>query len=99
LLIYDISDCQQIHRCYIVWGSRKWIILLPVFAPCIAFGLVAVGIKTKGFSNTTTEANFQLYLRGLDYTLKYYYANAALNLILTLTIAHLVAQAGRIWWI
>ncbi|THU96517.1 hypothetical protein K435DRAFT_858473 [Dendrothele bispora CBS 962.96] len=61
-------------------------------SPCIAFGLIAVGIKTKGFSNTTTEANFQLMLKGLDYTLKYYYVNAAFNLILTLTI-------GRIWWI
>ncbi|THU94702.1 hypothetical protein K435DRAFT_798677 [Dendrothele bispora CBS 962.96] len=90
-----ITDSVLIHRCYIVWGSRKWIILLPVLASILlnSFGLVAVGIKTKGFSNTTTEANFQLMLKGLDYTLKYFYANAALNLILTLTIA------GRIWWI
>ncbi|THU96501.1 hypothetical protein K435DRAFT_797254 [Dendrothele bispora CBS 962.96] len=90
-----ITDSVLIHRCYIVWGSRKWIISLPVLASILlnSFGLAAAGIKTKGFSNTTTEANFQLMLKGLDYTLKYYYANAAFNLILTLTMA------GRIWWI
>ncbi|THU96499.1 hypothetical protein K435DRAFT_797252 [Dendrothele bispora CBS 962.96] len=64
-----ITDSVLIHRCYIVWGSRKWIILMSVLASILlnSFGLVAVGIKTKGFSNT--EANFQLMLKGLDYTL------------------------------
>ncbi|THU96536.1 hypothetical protein K435DRAFT_572195, partial [Dendrothele bispora CBS 962.96] len=37
--------------------------------------------------------NFQLMLKGVDYTLKYYYANAAFNFVLTLMIG------VRIWWV
>ncbi|KIK51347.1 hypothetical protein GYMLUDRAFT_181521 [Collybiopsis luxurians FD-317 M1] len=48
---------------------------------------------TKGFSNTASEANFDLALKGTNFLFGFYYANAAFNLILTLLIA------GRIWWV
>ncbi|THU96539.1 hypothetical protein K435DRAFT_664386 [Dendrothele bispora CBS 962.96] len=50
-------------------------------------------MSIKGSTDATIEANFQLLLKGTDYTLKYKYANAVFNLVLTLVIA------GRIWFI
>ncbi|THU80133.1 hypothetical protein K435DRAFT_696328 [Dendrothele bispora CBS 962.96] len=90
-----IADSVLIYRCYMVWGFREWIVSLPIIASIAmnSFGLVAGVMGIKGSVNTTNEANAQLMLKGLDYTLTYYYVNAAFNLVLTLMIA------GRIWWI
>ncbi|THU88507.1 hypothetical protein K435DRAFT_916994 [Dendrothele bispora CBS 962.96] len=90
-----IADSILIYRCYIVWGSKKSVIALPVLASIAtnSLGLVGVGMRTKGASNTTVEANVNLLLRGIDYNLKFLYINAAVNFGLTLMIA------GRIWWV
>ncbi|KIK68212.1 hypothetical protein GYMLUDRAFT_143625, partial [Collybiopsis luxurians FD-317 M1] len=50
-------------------------------------------MQTKGFSNTAIPGNFALELKGINYHLGFYYANASLNLVFTLVIA------GRIWWV
>jgi len=66
-------------------------------------------MRTKGFSDTSIDKNFQLLLRGTNYQLIFYYLNATVNFILTLAIGmpqSLIlfqflrfCQAGRIWWL
>ncbi|THU94170.1 hypothetical protein K435DRAFT_724707 [Dendrothele bispora CBS 962.96] len=90
-----IADSVLIHRCYLVWGSKKRIVILPILASIITniIGLVAVGMRTKGVADTSIESNFQLYLKGNNYQLAFYYANSVVNFVITLMIA------GRIWWV
>ncbi|KAK7473118.1 hypothetical protein VKT23_001219 [Stygiomarasmius scandens] len=90
-----IADSVLIHRCYLVWGSRKWVLILPILASTVinSVGLAAAGMRTKGKADTSIESNFQLYNKGIHYQLAFYYANAVVNFILTLMIA------GRIWWV
>ncbi|THV00896.1 hypothetical protein K435DRAFT_776269 [Dendrothele bispora CBS 962.96] len=90
-----IADSILIHRCYIVWGSKKLVVALPILVSIAtnSFGIVAAGMRTKGASDTNIEANFHLLLRAVDYNLKFLYINAVVNFGLTLMIA------GRIWWV
>ncbi|KIK64625.1 hypothetical protein GYMLUDRAFT_101465, partial [Collybiopsis luxurians FD-317 M1] len=46
----------------------------------------------KGTSNLASNVNLDLALKGTNYILSFYYANAGVNSVLTLLIA------GRIWW-
>ncbi|KAF5357319.1 hypothetical protein D9758_005836 [Tetrapyrgos nigripes] len=88
-----IADAVLIHRCYIVWGSKKWIIVLPALASLAvnAIGFAADGMKTKGKADASIPSNFLLFEKGVNYQLAFYYANAVVNFILTMMIA------GRIW--
>ncbi|KIK56262.1 hypothetical protein GYMLUDRAFT_87349 [Collybiopsis luxurians FD-317 M1] len=94
ILANVIADSVLIHRMFLVWGSNVKIIVLPILASLVlnTEGLAATIMRTKGFSNTAIDANFALELKGENYHLGFYYANAALNLLFTLMIA------GRIWW-
>ncbi|THU78406.1 hypothetical protein K435DRAFT_887809 [Dendrothele bispora CBS 962.96] len=100
-----IADSILIYRCYIVWGSKKLVVALPILASIAtnSLGLVAVGMRSQGASNTTVEANIHLLLRGIDYNLKFLYINAAVNFGLTLMIVfipiYIGKKAGRIWWV
>jgi len=90
-----IADSVIIHRIYLVWGSRLWIVIPSVLASLVinTVGLAGDIMRTKGFSNTTIESNFNLELKGERYGLGFFYANAAFNVLLTVMIA------GRIWWV
>jgi len=90
-----IADAVLIHRIYLVWGSNKWVVALPIVSSCAAnlFGLSGAVMRTKGFSNSGIPSNFTLELRGVDYLIDFYYTNAAINSLLTLLIA------SRIWWV
>ncbi|THV01216.1 hypothetical protein K435DRAFT_793557 [Dendrothele bispora CBS 962.96] len=101
-----IADSILIYRCYIVWGSKKSVVALPILASIAtnSLGLLAVAMRTKGASDTTIEANFHLLLRGVDYNLKFLYINATVNFVLTLMIVFYllnlhITKAGRIWWV
>ncbi|KIK66401.1 hypothetical protein GYMLUDRAFT_239358 [Collybiopsis luxurians FD-317 M1] len=94
ILTNAIADSVLIHRIYLVWGSNIWIATFPILASLAVNveGLAATIMRTKGFSNSAIPANYTLELKGVNYHLGFYYANAALNLLYTLMIA------GRIWW-
>ncbi|THU81789.1 hypothetical protein K435DRAFT_808795 [Dendrothele bispora CBS 962.96] len=96
-----IADSILIYRCYIVWGSKKLVVALPILASIAtnSLGIVAVGMRAKGASDTAIEANFHLLLRGVDYNLKFLYINATVNFVLTLMIGRCATKAGRIWWV
>jgi hypothetical protein len=49
-------------------------------------GLASDIMRTKGFANTTTVANFDLELKGVYYGFGFFYANAAFNMLLTAMI-------------
>ncbi|KAF9058656.1 hypothetical protein BDP27DRAFT_1453863 [Rhodocollybia butyracea] len=95
VLANSIADSVIIHRIYLVWGSRLWIIIPPILASLVinTVGLAGDIMRTKGFANTTIEGNFNLELKGEQYGLGFFYANAAFNMLLTAMIA------GRIWWV
>ncbi|KAF9056871.1 hypothetical protein BDP27DRAFT_1433327 [Rhodocollybia butyracea] len=90
-----IADSVMIHRIYLVWGSRLWIIILPALASLVlnVVGLTSDIMRTKGFSNAAIESNFDLELKGKNIGLGFFYANAVFNMLLTAMIA------GRIWWV
>ncbi|KAF5357333.1 hypothetical protein D9758_005827 [Tetrapyrgos nigripes] len=89
-----VADAVLINRCYLVWGRKISVIVLPILA---AFGVNSIGlmadIMTTQGQNDTSEANFQLFLTGINYRLTFYYANAVVNFVVTMLIA------GRIWWV
>jgi hypothetical protein len=90
-----LADAVLIHRIYLVWGSRRWTLALPILTSMAinAVGLAGTIMRTKGASNSGIESNFNLEAKGINFLLGFYYANAVVNFIFTMLIA------GRIWWI
>ncbi|KAF9066546.1 hypothetical protein BDP27DRAFT_1423794 [Rhodocollybia butyracea] len=95
VLANTVADSVIIHRIYLVWGSKLWIIILPAIVSLAinAVGLASAIMRTIGFPNGGNEAIFELELKGVNYGLGFFYANATLNMVLTMMIA------GRIWWV
>ncbi|KAF9070238.1 hypothetical protein BDP27DRAFT_1447113 [Rhodocollybia butyracea] len=95
VLANSIADSVVIHRIYLVWGSRLWIILLPAVVSLVinVVGLASAIMRTRGFYNTATLVGYNLELKGISYGIGFFYANAVLNVVLTMMIA------GRIWWV
>ncbi|KAF9059319.1 hypothetical protein BDP27DRAFT_1453396 [Rhodocollybia butyracea] len=89
-----LVDSLLIHRIYIIWESRLWIIVLPTIASLAtnAVGLASDILRTKGFSNTTISANFDLEETGIAISPGFFYTMAGVNLVLTIMLA------GRIQW-
>jgi len=90
-----IADSVLIHRIYLVWGSKIWIIIFPILSSLVAntFGLAGAVMRIKGTSNSGIASNFALEEKGINYLIGFYFTNAAVNFMLTLLIA------GRIWWV
>ncbi|KIK50663.1 hypothetical protein GYMLUDRAFT_438082 [Collybiopsis luxurians FD-317 M1] len=91
----SMADAVLIHRIYLVWGSKKAVLILPILASLAinSVGLAGTVMRTKGFSNTSIASNFNLESKGINFHLGFYYANAAVNFIFTMLIA------SRLWWI
>ncbi|KAF5356468.1 hypothetical protein D9757_012478 [Collybiopsis confluens] len=49
--------------------------------------------ENQGFSNSANPSNFAVEVEGENILVGFYYTNAVVNMLLTLTIA------GRIWWV
>ncbi|ESK86773.1 hypothetical protein Moror_15151 [Moniliophthora roreri MCA 2997] len=95
LCLVTIADLMLLHRCYVIWGSSKWIAFPMIFlilslAICeivtCAFGII-------GISNTADPAGSWLYFQGNIIDSAFWLADMGVNIILTLL------TAGRIWWI
>jgi len=91
----SLADSVLIHRIYLVWGSRNWTLALPILLSLAinSVGLAGTIMRTKGFSNTAIESNFNLELKGINFGLGFFYANAVTNFIYTMLIA------CRLWWL
>ncbi|ESK84181.1 hypothetical protein Moror_16984 [Moniliophthora roreri MCA 2997] len=94
ILLNITAECMLIHRCYLIWGSKKRVAIPLIIASAITnvAGLVGATIDTIG--DTDSAMSLALYDFGGDITLAYQIAlSPAMNSILTLL------TAGRIWWI
>ncbi|KAK7032482.1 hypothetical protein VNI00_013050 [Paramarasmius palmivorus] len=79
------ADSMLIHRCYVIWGSRKRVaLILGVLSLAInAFGIVTIVQSGIGISNTNSESKYQLFLRASTLNTGYNIANAIINVIIT----------------
>ncbi|KAF9262541.1 hypothetical protein L218DRAFT_903449 [Marasmius fiardii PR-910] len=90
-----VADSILMYRCYILWGSRKLVILVPILAT-IAFtviGFVGLVMFAIGSKDQTIPSNLALVVRGDMLEMVYMVGSASVNTLLTLL------TAGRIWWI
>ncbi|ESK84951.1 hypothetical protein Moror_9233 [Moniliophthora roreri MCA 2997] len=90
-----VADLMLIHRCYIVWNSRKEVALPLLF---LSFGTNVVGLagsilESLGLQDSTNDANFALYERGAEVLAGYSITATVISSLLTLL------TAGRIWYI
>uniref|UniRef100_A0A0W0FWN9 Uncharacterized protein n=1 Tax=Moniliophthora roreri TaxID=221103 RepID=A0A0W0FWN9_MONRR len=95
LCLVTMADLMLLHRCYIIWGSSKWIAFPFIFIMLsLAISeIVASAFIVIGASDTTNLAKVQLYLQGNTIDTAFWLAEMGVNIILTLL------TAGRIWWI
>ncbi|ESK86776.1 hypothetical protein Moror_15154 [Moniliophthora roreri MCA 2997] len=95
LCLVIMVDLMLLHRCYVIWGSSKWI-AFPIIFIIISLAIcqiVASIFATIGISNFADPAKVQLYLQGGTIDQAFWLANMGVNITLTLL------TAGRIWWI
>uniref|UniRef100_A0A0W0G2V6 Uncharacterized protein n=1 Tax=Moniliophthora roreri TaxID=221103 RepID=A0A0W0G2V6_MONRR len=95
LCLVTMADLMLFHRCYMIWGSSKWIAfpLTFVILSLAICEIVAVAFAVIGISNTANPAKVQLFLLGNTIDTAFWLADMGVNVILTLL------TAGRIWWI
>ncbi|ESK89760.1 hypothetical protein Moror_16843 [Moniliophthora roreri MCA 2997] len=95
VLLNAVADYILIHRCYVIWGSRKRI-LIPLTTASITtnvLGIVGASMMVAGIRNTEVENNEKLSILGnllIGIQL-------LMSIIVNMSITTLTA--GRIWWI
>ncbi|ESK84696.1 hypothetical protein Moror_640 [Moniliophthora roreri MCA 2997] len=94
-LISIAADYMLIHRCYLIWGSKKRVAVPFIVASVLinASGLAGSILVTMGVRDSSIESNFALYVTGQGVRGVTDICNAIVNSIITLL------TAGRIWWI
>ncbi|ESK87377.1 hypothetical protein Moror_11685 [Moniliophthora roreri MCA 2997] len=95
LCLVITTDLMLLHRCYVIWGSSKWI-AFPLIFVILSLAIcetVSIAFIVIGASDTTDPAKRRLYFQGNIIDSAFWLANMAVNMILTLL------TAGRIWWI
>uniref|UniRef100_A0A0W0FUS6 Uncharacterized protein n=1 Tax=Moniliophthora roreri TaxID=221103 RepID=A0A0W0FUS6_MONRR len=95
LCLVTIVNLMLLHRCYVIWGSSKWIAFPLIFVMLLLAICEIIGsaFMVIGASNTTSQARWQLYTQGDTIDTAFWLADMGVNVILTLL------TAGRIWWI
>jgi len=98
ILVNCIADTVLIYRIFLIWESKIWAIGLPILASVAtnSVGLAAVIMIIKGAYTVEVQfdgENLSLMNRGERILLGVYVAMAAVNIMLTLTLA------GRIIWV
>uniref|UniRef100_A0A0W0GAL5 G protein-coupled receptor n=1 Tax=Moniliophthora roreri TaxID=221103 RepID=A0A0W0GAL5_MONRR len=93
--LVTMADLMLLHRCYVIWGSSKWI-AFPFIFMVVSLAIsdtVASAFIIIGVSNTADPAKYQLYLLGCTIDTAFWLAEMGINIALTLL------TASRIWWI
>uniref|UniRef100_A0A0W0FVU7 Uncharacterized protein n=1 Tax=Moniliophthora roreri TaxID=221103 RepID=A0A0W0FVU7_MONRR len=95
LFINIAADCILIHRCYVIWGSRKLIAAFLIIASLIinTLGLISSITAIIGHDSNVLLSNSEFCVAGNTLVLAYCIGNAVVNVVITFLIA------GRIWWI
>ncbi|ESK83870.1 hypothetical protein Moror_13481 [Moniliophthora roreri MCA 2997] len=94
VLLNITTNYMLIHRCYLIWSSRKRVAVPLIVVSVIinAIGLVMCVLSTIGTSDSSSDSNWALYLVGNNLAAAYNLGSAIVNSVLTLL------TAGRIWW-
>uniref|UniRef100_A0A0W0FWF4 G protein-coupled receptor n=1 Tax=Moniliophthora roreri TaxID=221103 RepID=A0A0W0FWF4_MONRR len=89
------TDYMLIHRCFVIWSSKKCVAVPLIVASVVAnaLGLVSAVMMTIGTRDPRIHSNEVLYNIGDYLAFAYLISSAVVNSILTLL------TAGRIWWI
>ncbi|KAG7092851.1 hypothetical protein E1B28_009165 [Marasmius oreades] len=89
------ADFILIHRCYVVWGSKKRILVPMIVASFVVNLISSTGaiVQIIGFRDSRIESNTALTGIGAELEAVGFITSAVFNLMLTLS------TAGRIWWI
>ncbi|EEB89360.1 hypothetical protein MPER_12551 [Moniliophthora perniciosa FA553] len=95
VLLNLVAETMLIHRCYLIWGSRKWVGCPLVAASALtnSIGIVGTVFFTIGINNSATQRDQDFLIVGDNLQFLQVAISAALNLLITLL------TAGRIWWI
>uniref|UniRef100_A0A0W0G2R1 Integral membrane protein n=1 Tax=Moniliophthora roreri TaxID=221103 RepID=A0A0W0G2R1_MONRR len=86
LCLVTIADLMLFHRCYVIWGSSKWI-AFPLIFMILSLAIceiVASAFMITGISNTANPAKVQLYLQSNTIDTAFWLAEMGVNIILTL---------------
>ncbi|ESK82201.1 hypothetical protein Moror_5430 [Moniliophthora roreri MCA 2997] len=89
------TDYMLIHRCFVIWSSKKRVAIPLIIASVAAnaLGLVSAVMMAIGTRDPRIHSNEVLYNTGDYLAFIYLTTGATVNSILTLL------TAGRIWWI
>ncbi|KAG7087577.1 hypothetical protein E1B28_013531 [Marasmius oreades] len=90
VLMNAVADCTLVHRCYVVWDSRK-LVLYPLAFLSFAINAILLGSGIRALVDYFTESS--LLTLSNDINNVAFVTAACFNFILTLL------TAGRIWWI
>ncbi|ESK84182.1 hypothetical protein Moror_16985 [Moniliophthora roreri MCA 2997] len=95
VLLNITAECMLIHRCYLIWGSKRRIAIPLIVASVLTnvLGVIGTALYSFGLSDRTNHSKLTLYDIGKTITAAYETASPAINSILTLL------TAGRILWI
>ncbi|ESK93816.1 hypothetical protein Moror_13066 [Moniliophthora roreri MCA 2997] len=95
ILLNLVAETMLIHRCYLIWGSRKWVACPLIMASAITnvIGIIGTVFFTIGVDSLLTQRNQDFFIVGARLQFPQWVMSAALNLLITLL------TAGRIWWI
>ncbi|KAK1219997.1 hypothetical protein PQX77_017259 [Marasmius sp. AFHP31] len=91
ILMNAIADCMLIHRCYVVWASRK-VVLLPLAALSFAINGTLIGTYFPVILNLSRRTS-KVFQTANNVSSGALIAAAAFNFLLTFL------TAGRILWI
>ncbi|ESK95957.1 hypothetical protein Moror_7469 [Moniliophthora roreri MCA 2997] len=94
-LLNAAADYILIHRCYVIWGSRKRFAIPLVGASVITnvIGLVGAFLYTMGIRDIRMEENQRLLDTGKHLETVFMIMSVIVNMVLT------IMTAGRIWWL
>ncbi|ESK89059.1 hypothetical protein Moror_5334 [Moniliophthora roreri MCA 2997] len=95
VLLNIAADYMLIHRCYVIWDSKKRVALPLIIASVIinALGIVETVMTTIGSSDRDVQSNNEISNYGLLLNFVFELLSVILNSMVTLL------TAGRIWWI
>ncbi|ESK85748.1 hypothetical protein Moror_2457 [Moniliophthora roreri MCA 2997] len=95
LVISAVADSMLAHRCYIIWGSQKRIIIptITILVVLNAIGVTETIMISIGISDSNNPSKQELLQTGSKLNTGFWIANAVFNFCLT------SLTASRIWWI
>ncbi|EEB97115.1 hypothetical protein MPER_03627, partial [Moniliophthora perniciosa FA553] len=83
LCLVTTADLMLLHRCYVIWGSSKWIAFPIIFVMLLLAicEIVATTFGVIGISSIADPKRLQLYLQGNTIDTAFWLTNMSVNVI------------------